>query len=304
MTIDPALAARYLEACWRRGETPLFLAANVKIWAVAIDAMVAANRLDAAAHASLLAAAEFPSVVFMRTMALAFSKLPPPVDRAGQDGFSDAKGVDVQIVRRQGSDTVIFAFTGNSDRLGLPLNLIHRWMVPLGVHVVYLRDVQRHFYTSGIASLAPTEAGTVAALRRLAEQLGAKRILTYGNSAGGYAALKYALGLQAERALVFGAPTALEMTGELHHLPDLSAEQLPDLRALYAAAPARPRTHLVASGGVERDVQQAMHLQGPPGVSVELIPDYASHETILPLIENGRFPQILEWFVGTQWDVP
>src|SRR6185312_4522808 len=96
-----------------------------------------------------------------------------------------------------------------AQKIGLPIALMHRWAGRLNASLIYLRDFQRFHYLRGITSLGATRDAAIAELRRIVTSLGARRVVCYGNSAGGFAALHYALDLGANAAVSMGGPTNL-----------------------------------------------------------------------------------------------
>ena len=76
-----------------------------------------------------------------------------------------------------------------------------RWFAQLGSHVIYVRDRKKIGYTGGIAALGRTWQTTIEGLTRLVSDLGARRVVCIGNSAGASGALRYAGALGAERVL-------------------------------------------------------------------------------------------------------
>ena len=67
---------------------------------------------------------------------------------------------------------IIFVFCGLGHRCAIPLNMIHRWLRPLGAHIVYLRDFRKLFYLSGVRSFGRDYVSAVAAFRKLIDELG------------------------------------------------------------------------------------------------------------------------------------
>ena len=135
--------------------------------------------------------------------------------------FEDDRSRDVQIVRVAGAATTILVFTGLGGRLAyLPVGHLDTVLAAFAANVVYLRDVSSRAYLDGIASLGDLP-DTLAHLARLATELGAPRLVTMGNSIGGFGAVRYAARLGAAAALSFAGPTTLDSSAT----PDLAAAE-------------------------------------------------------------------------------
>jgi len=270
--------------------------ADGKIWAMGLDGLINNSRMDVARALAPRMAAAFPGTSYFRTMATLFDRLPEPCDDPSFAAFRDDKAKEVQTVARAGANCVLLAFCGRTQRIGMPIDLIHRWFGPLGVHVIYLRDYEGHNYDQGIRSLSGDMASTLLALREIIAGLRVNRIVCYGNSLGSYGALRYALELEAEAALAFAAPTNL-----LPHFGNFidkqNAEPGIDLRPLYENKRYTPRVHLVYGERHPFDRAQAVNFRGLPTVTLEMAPDWNHHDVFLHAIFVGRYEPLLRWLV-------
>jgi len=138
----------------------------------------------------------------------------------------------------------VVAFCGVAHRLGTPLPVIHRWLARLDASILYLRDYRNAGFASGIEAVAANAEDTAAHLVGLARQAGARRIVTFGNSLGGYAALRYGPLLEADRVLAFiPATTGFESVPEDRRDEMVRAGWV-DIVPLYTRADApRVRAH-------------------------------------------------------------
>ena len=228
---------------------------------------------------------------------------------AGQPPFVDDPRAFVQVAPHAGADTVVFAFTGGSRRLGIPVTIMQRFFAARGVHVVYLRDANRQMYRNGVTGLGGSRATSLDALRAIASDLGATRIVTFGASMGGYAALWYGLDLGAEAVLALSASTRLDVSrmtrrwrlraeAELGRaLVDSDLEPF-NLRALYEGAPKPPRVRLVYSAELESDRQHAENMAGLPRVALDALEGEATHSSWRLLVVSGGFEETLDWLVA------
>jgi pimeloyl-ACP methyl ester carboxylesterase len=231
-------------------------------------------------------------------------ELPP---QSHQLPFTDNPDKEVQIVRRDHSDTVILVFCDRRHHLAFSLTAVHRWLGLLPASVVYLRDFQVVSFLKGIPTLGENREATLVALRRIVSSLGAKRVLCIGNSSGAFAALHYALDLEAEAVIALGPPTVLsaQFNADLYWqvLAERIAEHVPeaaslDLRALYAAATHPPRACIAYTEKQWDDRIHAEHMRGLPSVSFEVVEKHDGHYVLLGLIRRKRLPSLLNWLIS------
>jgi hypothetical protein len=295
-----SLAQRLCDAA-APGATIDFRGVDSKQWALALDALIQQSMLEAAALAAPRLALAYPDIGFFHTMVAILDSLPPQCDDAGFASFRDDVTQEVQIVPRTGAQAVLLGFCGRAQKMGMPLNLIHRWFGTLRAHVIYLRDYQGFNYDRGIQALAPDLPGTLQKLRDVIADLNGRRVVCYGNSLGGYGALRYGLELRSEAVLSFAGPTNLA--------PDFLDARWREqgrvspglnLRPLYEAANDPPRAHLVYAEHHASDRAQAGNFSGLPTVSVETVPGAADHDVFLHVLFEGRYERLIRWLVDPQ----
>ena len=289
---SPKGLSRHLQQCWADGAEPSFALADAKLWFLALSRLIETNRLDAAAHAAPRLQAAFPAVASFRRTALLLDKMPEPVADPAFTSFVDRPEREVQVVRRMGASTALFAFTGRFGALGLPTPIIHRWFARTQAHLVYLRDPLQRAFLSGVPTLGDDVETTLAALRGMANDLGAQRLACYGNSSGGYAALLYGLKLPAARVLGIGAWTDLSVQGP-ERINDSGWTAATDLRPLYESAAVRPRVRLVYGADNVDDRANADHLADLEGVHTRAVSAWRRHDPQLGLIAEDSFGSLL-----------
>lgn len=204
-----------------------------------------------------------------------------------------------------GADTVLFVFCGLKNQPGVTSEEFEALMEGLPVHWVLLRDPLMLMYLKGIPQLGPDLASTARALGRMADDLGARRRLCFGNSAGGYAALRYGHAMDADGVLGVVAPTygtedsmradgrAAAVVGRL--LSQVRHEVL-DMRELLLARENPLRTHLYYGTGMANDAAFALHMADVPGVTLHPV-DYDQHGLIQHLATLGVARTMLEAFI-------
>jgi hypothetical protein len=272
-------------------------------WAGAVNALILEGELAAAEFGVRHLHAEHPDMAYASNLCKVFDRMPA----AGreQPAFADDLTKEVQIVRRDGADAVLFLFCGIAQRLGAPLPLLHPWFAELPAHLVYLRDFKRLLFLTGLASLDGDRPGTVATFRNVAASLGAKRIFCYGNSGGVFPALLYALDLGAEAVLAMAGPTNLEPGFNAYlryqNLARKIGEDAPDaaidMRRVFEAATNPPRTLIVYGNESWEDRLHAENMAGLPTVTLRPLDRVDSHNAVMDAIVRGEFDGVLRWLM-------
>jgi amino acid adenylation domain-containing protein len=292
-----------LKASFRKRQRPNFDSQPLDKWAAAFDFVLLGGRLDLAEYNARALLAAYPDFEYARNVCAFFDRLPPP--QKDEAGFRDDATKEVQILAKK-SDTTIFIFCDRSNNLGMPLTAAHRWLSQLPANLVYLRDFRRFQFLAGLPSLGTSREATVQALATLAASLGSKHVLCYGNSGGVFSALQYGLELGAEAVLAVAGMTNLskDFNAQLRsgHVVSGLQETFPgaiaDLRALYLAAPRRPR--VLASYGEFNwdDRQHAEYLRDIPGVTLRPVENFMGHIVAMELVRRGQFQEHLDWLLG------
>lgn len=217
--------------------------------------------------------------------------------------MADVFGSDVIVAPARDADMLVLVFTGGSDSLSMPLPVFDRYLAALGVSAVYLKDFRRLLYLNGIASLGDDLKSTITALRQLQHRLGAKRLCTMGDSDGGYAAIRYAVELDAECALSFAGPTRwLPGAGEFalfqNRLKANFSEEAMDLKSLLAYRHECAKVMLYFGSEEARDGSHARHLSGTSRVELHPIAGQGSHNIIQRLAMHHELLEILGRSIG------
>jgi hypothetical protein len=298
-----SIREEYAEA-FAAGRSPRFDRAELVAWAKVADELVQQGELELAAHAVRGLHEAWPDFAWAKTIVDLFGVMPP--DEPGAPQFGDDFPKPVQVVRREGASAAFLVFCGAKHRVGMPLSMFHRWLARLPVSLIYLRDLKGLCYLGGIPELGADLRATVGALRSMIHELGARRTICYGNSVGGYGALRYGLDLAADAVLSMCGVVNLTVpfNRHLHYAKTaLKAEvtfpdaQL-DLRELYRSAEPRPRAWLAYGARNWDDRLHGEHMAGLDGVTLEPVAGYKGHNSALELIRGGRFDDLLKEAVG------
>ncbi len=296
-------SARKIAAAISEGRPPpAFDLDQLDLWINAADWLIERGELGAAEtalHALKAAQPELPWAVSVGDLL----ERAPPLEPGASD-LHDMVREDVQIAPRPGAETALILFCDRRHRVGMPLPLINRWLTRTGASLVYLRDFQGLCYLGGVASLGAGLEATAAALRRILDELGARRTVCVGGSGGGYGALRYAVELGCD-AITLGSPVNLEPAFNVYmnyrafaqQLRDAFPGQELDLRRRIETAERRPRALIVYGERSWNERVHAEHMAGAPGAALYPVAGYSGHTTAPELIRRGELGPMLEDFL-------
>jgi hypothetical protein len=297
---EHSMLAVELEASFKERRSPAFNKGSKGEW---IDHLLSCNQLELVEHGFRHFKAAFPDQPIGHYLTTVFDMLPPA------DGFllrfDDDVEKEVQVVAREGAETVALLFCGAGHRLGLPLLIEHRWHGRQNATLIYLRDFQRCSFLRGLLSFEMNRDRTIAELRRIIDRLEARRIVCYGTSGGVFAALHYGLDLGAEAVLCMAGitnrtPEFNAYTPHEDRMIDLQREMhnvTLDLRLLYMRASRPPRVHIIYGEDCWIDRIHAEHMSALPCATLQPIKNFGGHDVTLELIKRGQFQEALHWLV-------
>jgi pimeloyl-ACP methyl ester carboxylesterase len=106
------------------------------------------------------------------------------------------------------SDTLFISFAGVGMGMGVPIFEFYNLWRELDVKKIYVRDTEKMFFHTGLKDFSDSLEDTVTKIKALIQSCGAKRVVTFGNSMGGYACALYGYLLEADEIHAF-APTTV-----------------------------------------------------------------------------------------------
>jgi hypothetical protein len=225
----------------------------------------------------------------------------------GTSPWRDDADADLQIIPKPGgSDTTIVVFCDFRHRFNMLLNTFyHVWLEPLPANFVILRDWERLLYLLGVTSMGSLKK-TVAKLKIILEDLGTKKIITTGNSGGGFGALHYAILLNARSCISFAPAvdvadlvtstrkrTRTRLTTRLANLRDDGRIEWPDMPELYRQNP-EVKAEIFFAEGNEFDRNHAETLKGIPNVKLTMLDGADAHGVLRQLAIDGRLESVFE----------
>ena len=279
---------------------PFFPMGNLAGWCDALFGVLNYGELEQAIHAIRHTGGALRTCEFVRNM-FSSIELMPPVDERYLP-FRDDWSKDVQFVPRKNAETVMLVFSGRGiPGLGMPTNMVHRWLGRLPVSLVYLRDLvdasEFSYYLGGIASLGKDRDATLIELRRLVSALGGRRIVCYSNSGGVFGALHYGLDLKAEAVLCLGGATNLSVKFDSGRRMNGALPKV-DLRRAYSTAERPPRARIVYAEHHWDDRIQAEYMSGVPAVTLHALSRATGHNVMRYLVKRREYDDHLDWLVS------
>ncbi|MBV9992166.1 MAG: tetratricopeptide repeat protein [Alphaproteobacteria bacterium] len=227
-----------------------------------------------------------------------------PKDWLAGSRLKDDRTLEVQVARSADARATVLLTTGIAFG-NLPLAFLDTLFAAHRMNVVYLRDFGKRAYLRGISSLGDDEADTVAALKRMVAELGAKRTIAMGSSSGGFSALRTGALVGADVAVSFSGPTAMTeffddtrvsawnpnffVKAQIEQEGELPFDLVPVL-----SKPWPTRFIQFYGQGAREDAAQARRLEGLPGVTLTAVPGVEDHFVVDHMIGDGSFELLLE----------
>jgi hypothetical protein len=117
---------------------------------------------------------------------------------------------EISVAGVERPNGIVLVFGGLADKVSVPPHILDYFFAELGLTAIYLRDFSRLIYLNGIKSLGKSLDETLAALADVVSKFEPdKPLFTFGNSAGGLAAMIYGEALGAKSSLVFSPPATV-----------------------------------------------------------------------------------------------
>jgi hypothetical protein len=168
----------------------------------------------------------------------------------------------------------------------LSIALLHRTLRPLAANVVYIRDESLRLHFCGIHGLGSDYSASIQALGQALRSRGWGPLHTFGESSGGYTALRFGLDLGARAVLSMSGPTSMAGDTERNDprlvrfyrdAPQFAVDLLP----LYRASAKRPRLLLCYGEDNAYDTRMAQRMAELPGTELVPFAGFAGHSTFI-----------------------
>lgn len=203
------------------------------------------------------------------------------------------------------SDVMLIAFGGIAGELSMPAFEFFRLTSSFPTKKLYARDLRQAWYQRGLVGIGETpDEITHYLLERIRENR-VRRVITVGNSMGGFASLLFGWLIEADEVHSFSPQTFLTRTRRIlhwdfrwkrrvaavHRSPKLIHRYL-DLRPLLASRRTKTRFHIYFSEEGRLDRAHADHLGDHPQVRLHRFQE-GGHGMVRYLRDTGALERIL-----------
>ena len=182
-----------------------------------------------------------------------------------------------------GGKTLLVGFAGNARRLMMPIAIFLQCLDARLWDVVLLRKgLEQTNFFDGVYGVAGNFPDLMEYVRKAASPEKYRRVMTYGTSGGGFAAILAAVLLGATRGVsVCGAPSPLDpwLEAQLAGRPTPSVEP--------------PQLHYIYGADSETDLQSALALQSLFGGRLHPVAGVDDHYALKPMLKAGQFHTFL-----------
>ncbi len=197
------------------------------------------------------------------------------------------------------SEIMIIAFgaMGNIDSGEAPFEFI-KTLKNLNVSKVFLRDINRSWYHTGMYEISEDIEGTVSFLKEQINRSAAKRVICIGNSMGGYAALLFGILLKVDYILTFAPQTSLKKIDlimskqQIKHVHNHFSNTYFDINEVLTTYLNTSSIHIYYDPSIARDKVHAMHISRHSNVYLHKC-DGLGHILHCSLMKTGEFQLIL-----------
>ena len=300
-SLDPVPSGLFLYGRLQSGKLPGRDLTSPLVWAYAIVWLLDHCEPEEVRPMARHIADMFPKITFLNDVANGLEQVPP---RLEQDKFHDHWTADVELARSADPHCrrLLVCFTGMFGRMGTPIGTFHRWASRTEAHVLYLKDLRRNFYRSGVVSLTreghdPCEDLHVF-LRCLADALGVERTGIYGISMGGIPAVEAGLAIGADRVVWAAGAIEREDRALPYDDPSEVARRKRTGEALLAritAASKVPEIACVFGKDFPNDAEMPLVLSAHPQVALHPLEGLSDHNIDFHLVKAGRFDRLVGW---------
>ncbi len=238
----------------------------------------------------------------IRTKMDILNNIPGPEHRK-RDLVTD-KGAEITCSPASETGVTVLFFTGIKDRAMVDITVFDAFCAQAGYGAIYLRDFSRNLFINGLESTNGDLEQTLLVIKKHLAEMGTKRLISIGASAGGFAAISYGVKLNAEQITCFSTPSSITKDN-LNKFGDkrgvILARRLQgffkrddlDVKPQIAKANHRMPIDLYYGQNNAEDCAHAQYINDQPNVMCHPIPELSEHACIHHLIATGRLPGIL-----------
>ena len=187
--------------------------------------------------------------------------------------------------------TLVIAFTGDANRLMMPIALLLQHCPAERHEFVVLVDRQRSLYLNGVAGLGTDLPSTIARLAEVAAPTRYRRAVSFGTSAGGLAAVWTGVALGLARAVSVGGVTPAQVS-ERVQTQHLRTEAFDEV--VRQNVTRLPEVLLVAGERNVRDNEKALAMTALLPAATITVPGSTHHNVLYDIWNRGELDDFLE----------
>jgi hypothetical protein len=212
-------------------------------------------------------------------------------------GVRDRECPAIVDLSRPGKPLVI-AFGGLKGAMGVPPFEFFKLTDDLQVNKIFLRDLDQSFYHSGLLGISEDIDGTVAFLKQKIDESGADKVVLFGNSMGGYAALLFGILLGADTVHAVVPQTYIHESNSeegyktIEYVCEHFSDQYFDLKDVIRIHGNSCELNIHFDSNYERDHRNAMHLKGSQNVILHAF-DEGGHNLAKEMKKSGKLREII-----------
>lgn len=179
-------------------------------------------------------------------------------------GDSSSRMLPVELIDKKASKTLV-AFGGMTSGLSLPPKEFFKSLIDRNINIVFVKDFKQCWYQQGLLGKTDDINSSILYLMNLVPKT-TNELITIGASSGGYAAIRFGLGLKADRILAFSPQTLIDeemvRVFSKHRLKDMdfNSDEL-DLRKVLEKHPEQPCIEVYYGQHNNRDRKSAEHIK-------------------------------------------
>jgi len=203
------------------------------------------------------------------------------------------------------SKTMLIAFGGMKGIIGVPVFEFFKLTSRYSIKKVFLRDYDQVWYQNGIVGVGNDIDTITNYLKAHIKEQNVDKVVTVGNSAGGFASLLFGWLLEVDCALAFSPQTFISLyqcvlnldyrwnfnLAKMYTSTSYKRKYL-DLRKLFQTSPSRTYFHIHYCDNDFLDTRHANHMKGIPNVNLYSYPE-GRHELIKLLRDNDILRKLL-----------
>ena len=206
---------------------------------------------------------------------------------------------------KSSNSTIIIAFGGMKGNLGIPVFEFFKILSPLDTKKMFIRDLDQNLYFGGLPGITDSIDGIGDHLKYKFEELGIKRVVVLGNSAGANAAVLFGILLNAEKVVAFSPKTFItplkrilfwdhqwwENHIRVYFTKGVKSEYW-DLKKLLSKSDIKTKFQLHYSLHNRIDSMHCERMSKCPNVTIKGY-EYKGHDLVRHLKETGELQKII-----------